>query len=347
LEHSARALGMEAYLVSFDGAKTRAQNTALIAHALELAARSQSPGVMGWVKLVHGASLTHEGRFYEAQRVLVDALAWLLQHCSEVPFELAGTRVYTQNTQFHLGQHQELAKRAPALVEDALLRGDMYQSILLSTGFATPAWLSCGGLQLAGPHLDKARRRIQRQRQYQWSDYMLLLAELSAGLYEGRQDPVLQMADEQWSALEQSQLLRLQLCRALTHYTCGGAALARLRDGGGSAYRVRVDAHLGALRGLGIDYGVAFCAVLRAGLALHERKEAQAAVHLRAAIACFETCGMQMYAACARLRLGQLLGGEEGRASLRDAQATFVSQAVFDAESSAELFVPGCRVSVR
>ncbi|HYQ03232.1 MAG TPA: protein kinase [Polyangiaceae bacterium] len=344
-DHGARALGMEAYLVSFDGAGTHAANIEFVARAAELAARSRDPAVIGWVKLVHGAALVHEGRFTESKRVLVDALGFLTERCSEVPFELAGVRVYRQNASFHLGEHAELARAAPHLVEDALHRGDMYQAILLATGFAIPASLVHGGTQLARPHLEGARRRIQRQRNYQWSDHLLLLAELSTGLYESRYDEPLALVDAQWPALEQSQLMRMQICSALTHFACGGVALAKLRTErrAHSADRARLASHVKGLRRTRLSYAPGLAAILESGLALHEHRDAHAAEKLRSAVAYLEASDLRMYAACARLRLGQLLGGEEGREWTAAAQSTFDTESVFDPEASADMLAPGCR----
>lgn len=347
VEHGSRALGMEAYLVSFDGAGTHARNTALVAQAAELAARSRDPAVTGWVKLTHGAALVHEGRFSEARGVLEDALSWLAHRCSEVPFELAGVRVYQQNAAFHLGEHAELARTAPALVEDALQRGDMYQAILLATGFAAPALLARGGMQLARPHLQAARRRIQRQSNYQWSDYLLLLAELSAGAYEGRHAEPLALVDQQWPAIERSQLLRMQIGSALTHFACGGMVLARLRGTSAhpSADRSRVEWHLRGLRRTRVSHARGFSAILEAGLALHDGQQERAAARLRTGVAHLETSHLRMYAACARLRLGQLLGGEEGRECMATAHSTFDAEGVLDPDATANMFAPGCRAA--
>jgi len=149
----------------------------------------------------------------------------------------------------------------------------------------------------------------------------------------------------QWSALEQSQLLRLHICGAITHFACGGVALAKLRTQRAteSADRARIAAHLRGLGRARVSYAQGFSALLEAGLALHERREAHAAERLRSAVAHLDASNMRMYAACARLRLGQLLGGDEGREWLDAAQSTFTIEGVLESEATADMFAPGCR----
>ncbi len=56
-EHTVRALAAESYLLSFDGAGTESRTDPLITRALALAAPLTQPGIIGWVKTVHGAVL--------------------------------------------------------------------------------------------------------------------------------------------------------------------------------------------------------------------------------------------------------------------------------------------------
>ena len=342
--HAARALGMEAYMVSFDGAATRTRNEKLLAQAARLATRAGDPAVIGWVKQVRGCALIHEGRFAEGRTQIADALDWLEQRCTSVPFELAGVRVYGQNAALHLGELAETSLGAPALVEDARRRGDMYQSTLLATGFALPALLAHRGPVDAERRFDEARLLCQPQSSYQWSDYMLLAAELSLGLYQRSTAHGLSLLDQQWQALQRSQLLRMHIARALLLYLAGGCSLALVRQGGAQrAERERTRKHIRGLKGTGVAYAQGFAAVLEAGLSLADGQQPEAERALRTAVASLDAAGMRMYAASARLRLGQLLRGEEGRALMTSAEDAMAVEAVLDPDATAEMLAPGCR----
>ncbi len=341
--HAARALATEAYLVSFDGARTHAYTQALLTQAAGLCESSDEPQVFGWVQELHGNALANQGRYAESRQELSRALTWLQQRCTAVAFELAGARVYDQVAASSLGEFSEISRTAPVLIEDARRRGDMWPAITLSTGFAVPAWLAHRGHSDARARFEEAKRLYQPQSTYQWPDYLTLLAELSLALYEGQGQRGLALALQQWSALDRAQLLRMHMARAYVHYGRGGCALSVVRQTSASAERSVVRADIRKLRGSDVPHAAGFAAVLAAGLALEDGGRERARERLRLSVSCFDTSGLRMYAAAARRRLGQLLGGDEGRALLTIGDAAMAVEAVIDLESTTEMLAPGCR----
>jgi eukaryotic-like serine/threonine-protein kinase len=345
--HAARALAMEAYIVSFDGAATRARNEKLLTQARSLAERGAAPEILGWVYEIEGNVLVQEGRFAEAKPALDVAIDWLQQRCTAVPFELASARVYRLNAMSHLGEFAEISTHTPGLVEDAFRRGDLYQANLLGTGLVTWSLLAHRGASDAKARLEEAKRRAQPHSAYQWSDLACLLSELSIALYEDRAQDGLAMAAEQWPGVEASQLLRTQFARALMLYARGGCAVSAARQSGGAAKAERSLARALArqLHATRVPYARGFGAVLQAGLELDERKLESAAAHLRVALASFDASALRMHAAAARRTLGQLLGGDDGRASVAEGDAAMAVEAVCDVERTTSMLVPGCRVA--
>ena len=51
-----------------------------------------------------------------------------------------------------------------------------------------------------------------------------------------------------------------------------------------------------------------------------------------------------MYAAAARRRLGQLLGGSAGAREVAVSEAAMATQRIVDVECTSEMLTPGCRV---
>lgn len=342
--HAARALTMEAYMVSLDGLGTRAKTDPIMLQAEHLASEVSQNELTGWVRQIRGCVLAHEGRFAEAQPVLQEVLEWLGSHCTEVPFELAGTQLYCVNAANHLGDYAQTSTTAPGIVENALRRGDQYLACGV-VGFAAPALLAHRGLADAGARLGQAKASYQVQSIYQWADYLILLADLNLALYEGQPARGVLLAAQQWSALEKSQLLRMKTAFGLMSYYRAGCALAAARQGatdvaealaiGRTTVKLMNKTRLPHLPG--------WAAVLEAGMASDGRQPARAAEWLQAATVTFDATGLKLYSAAARRRQGQWMGGEAGRALVMAGEAVMHSQGVIDVEATTEMLAPGCQ----
>jgi hypothetical protein len=83
--------------------------------------------------------------------------------------------------------------------------------------------------------------------------------------------------------------------------------------------------------------------LLRAGVAAVKGRAGEAVERYRRAAEKLEELGLGLYAASARLRLGQWLGGEEGRALQEAARQWMQGQGVLSPESMAEIFAPATR----
>ena len=111
---------------------------------------------------------------------------------------------------------------------NSLRRNDLYQATGV-TGFAVPAWLAHLGGDEAKMLFREAKGRYQPQSNFQWSDYLILVADLNIALYDGHPQDGVALAADQWSALEQSQLLRMRIASALMHYYRAGCAVSTMQ----------------------------------------------------------------------------------------------------------------------
>jgi len=342
--HAARALTMEAYMVSLDGLGTRAKTDPIMLQAERLASEVSQNELTGWVRQIRGCVLAHEGRFAEAQPVLQDALEWLGSQCTEVPFELAGTHLYCVNAANHLGDYAQTSTAAPGIVENALRRGDQYLACGV-VGFAAPALLAHRGLADARTRIDQAKASYQVQSIYQWADYLILLADLNLSLYEGQPARGVALTAQQWSALEKSQLLRMKTAFGLMSYYRAGCALAAARQGSTDVAEGLEIARTTVRRmnKTRLPHLPGWAAVLEAGLACEKRQPARAAEWLQAATVTFDATGLKLYSAAARRRQGQWMGGEAGRALVLAAEAVMHGQGVIDVEATTEMLAPGCQ----
>jgi hypothetical protein len=338
--HAARALSMEAYLGSFDGPPTWARSEGLLAHAQALADDVAEPELNGWVQEIRGCVLVHEGRFAEARPVLCAAVEWLETRCKGVPFELACGRGYDLNAANHLGDFAEISRKASTIVENSMRRGDMYQASGVAS-FAVQGWLAHRGLGHAQDRFGEAKRQFQPQTNFQWADFLMLVAELYLALYQGTPRTGLLLAGQRWPALERSQLLRMRIADAMIQYCRAGCVLAAARQGDQDAEIGLVSAAVRRLKKSPLIYARGWAAVLDAGLSQGSRYPDRAAASLRSAINCFDASGLRMYAAAARRRLGRIIGGDEGARSLAQAETVMAAEGVVDLEATTEMLAPG------
>jgi hypothetical protein len=84
-------------------------------------------------------------------------------------------------------------------------------------------------------------------------------------------------------------------------------------------------------------------AKLAAGVAAVRGDRAQALDRLATAVDALKGVDMHLYAASARLRLSQALGGNEGRAIVEQVEAWMRGQGVKQPARIAEIFVPAVR----
>jgi len=116
-----------------------------------------------------------------------------------------------------------------------------------------------------------------------------------------------------------------------------------LRRTGDEASRVIVRRCLKGLSGNEFPYTEGTRSVLHAGLALHAGDLPVAAKHLRAAVLGLQGNDMLMHAAAARRRLGELIGGDEGRELIAQGDAVMLAQRVKNLDAVTEMLCAGCR----
>src|SRR5262249_42037888 len=188
------------------------------------------------------------------------------------------------------GHFREIATTASGIVENSLRRGDLYQATGV-TGFAVPAWLAHLGGDEAKRLFSEAKGRYLPQSNFQWCDYLILVADLNIALYDGHPQDGVALAAERWSALEQSQLLRMRIASALMHYYRAGCAVSTMQRTQATSRSLASMARSSAavLRKTGLPHTRGWAAVIGAGLALAERRLEVVAQRLGAAAASFDS----------------------------------------------------------
>jgi hypothetical protein len=119
---------------------------------------------------------------------------------------------------------------------------------------------------------------------------------------------------------------------------CALAAAVGARDPGPLLKSAGRDA--GRLRREGLAWSRALAGPILAGIAAARGERSRAATLFAEAVTRLEEVDMKLYAAAARRRLGEILGGDEGRAQVERADSWMRQQGIQNPARMADVFAP-------
>jgi hypothetical protein len=264
-----------------------------------------------------------------------------LRNCAGTASELANARIFALTSLSRLGRMKELCRRQPLYVHDAVERGDVYAAVQFRVGHASLRWLVQDDVEKGRAEASEAMA-VWSGRTFHIEHYYELFAHTHFDLYAGDFARARERFLAKWPPLRRSLLLLVQAVRVQALQMRASTALALAAETKDPkellADAVR-DAR--ALERERIPWAVAFAKVVRAEVALATRGDGERAARLlREAAAGFETADMALYAACSRRALGEVLGGDEGSAMVREVDAWMRSETVVSPERIARLMVP-------
>jgi tRNA A-37 threonylcarbamoyl transferase component Bud32 len=323
----ARALAAEAAFVATDGISAQRRARSLVENARALCERAGDARLKGIVVFCEGLTRFLVGDFREARAKVAEAEAVFRDAGLEVSWEAASSRLFSIWSLFYLGEIAELSRRVSAVVRDAEGRGDRYAVTSLTVGLANVSRLAEGSPKAAREAVQQAMAAWP-SKSFHFQHYWAVLSEGLIGLYEGAPGPGLDGLLLSWPRLERSMLLRVQNVRVEAWSLRGRLALAAARpDEARRAVR--------QLKKEQVGWASAQAVMLEAMLEPARRQEL-----LTRAIAAFDQHGMRLFAAAARLRLGESVSDEVGRAQVRAGLAWFETQDVRDPVAFARMLVP-------
>jgi hypothetical protein len=321
----------------------------LLAQTDVLARALGGSSLLGFNQLIQGCgAFTREE--YAPARACFEQARKSLRECTGMEWERDATHVYDQLSAFYAGDHADIARDTPALLEEARRRQRVWTVAMLSGFSGSPAWLASDDVQGYRRQLADARTAWSSHAG-SWPDYVLLFGEVLLALYEGEPERGYGLIETQREAYQRSLLSRkLLLGRLGFAYHQGSCAAAAL-----------------AQRGLAESRRPQLLAALRSSIALLSKREGQrtialhllltAALHwstgareqalseLQQAVRLLERAGLRVHTAAAQRRLGLLLGGDEGARLVTNADAYLRSQGIRELEPTTEVHCPGFVVS--
>ncbi len=316
----------------------------LLRLAEKVARRIDEPYAVASVDVCEGVVDYCLGRWREARDLCTRGAAILRDRCTDVAFELDAADLFGLWARFYLGELSELNRRLNRLLEDAEVRGDLFATTGFRTSFANTGWL-------AADQIDRARREVEFARK-QWSyegfqtqHRWLLMGEGFVDLYAGEGRRAWERVEAAWPAYRRSLQSRIGVARAQMAHLRGVSALAAASeapdDPGAAALFHVADVASAVLVRHPIASFQPMGLLLRAGTAAARKDPSLARPLLDEAARRFDVAEMRLYAAVARHRWGELTGGEEGRACVREAEQWMALQGIRRPQGISQMLAPG------
>ncbi len=313
---------------------------AMLAVARDLATRC-APDDASYVEGAYGLALYMRGRYREALD-LFDGIEALARGSNRPGTAFA--RQYAVYACFYLGRLREEAQRTGRLLRDVEDRGDVYTSVCLRTTVVVDICLVVDDPEGARLQLREAMTRWA-QNGFHLQHWFAMLSEAGIELYLGDGARAYERVKRDARALKKSFLLHSQSVRGFTAYLRGCCAIASI-DAATPASSRR--ARVGEVRHLGrrlereqSPWGPPLAAMLLASAANAAGERADAIDWLRRAVERAEGVEMALHAWAARHQLGAILGGDEGKALLAQAEQSMAAEGVRAPARMARLLVPG------
>jgi tetratricopeptide (TPR) repeat protein len=333
----ARALASEALRVSFAGSRARRQAAKLAWQAETMGRLSGNPHAVGMARYAVGFAAYQTGEWSRAIEYFGQAEAIYADNCTGVIWEVNNVRVFLINSLYYLGELREMSRRLPLLLREAVDRGDLFAETTLLCGPGNVVWLAADDTATARQQIQEALSHWSRVR-FQHQHYSAMYSNTSIELYEGA-DTALGGLLASWRQLAQSHLLRIQRLRVEALHLRGRAALAAAARTSDHKRLLRVvagDVH--RLFREDLTWADALASLLSAGLEWLGGRRDHAIASLEAGIAGCDLCGMKLYAAAGRWKLGHAASRPELTA---EAEQWMATERIKRPERFADMLVPG------
>ncbi len=292
--------------------------------------------------LVRGAmGLAHflRGRWKQAREELDASTAML---ALGVAHWQANGHLFAANSCYFTGELKELSRRHARLSADAFERGDLYTIVNLATTTTIT-------MNLVADSPEEGRRQV-REALKQWSQsgffvqqWQAMVFEPDIDLYAGDGAASYDRLARDLPALRRSLLQNVQFMRALTLYSQGRCAVASV-EARPALREARIGEARRCVRRLSRERMPWVATLLHTVEAATENvagNRPAAVAALKRMLASAEATDMGMHACAARHRLGELLGGDEGRALVGSAQTEFASEGIRNPAAMLASYLPG------
>jgi len=335
----ARAMAFEVAQIASRGGQTRERVNQLMERTEALAKRTAHPHAIGLALWARGMSAYLVGHWKETVELCERAVEVLRDQCTGVTWELTIAHRFMLSSLMFLGEMVEVSRRVPQLLSAALEQGNLFAATDLRTRM-NPIWLAADDPDRARDEVIAALTTWPRKG-FHLQHYSSLVALAQIELYTGDYEVAWKHIEGQIKPLEKSMLLRIQGLRIEALYLRARLALA---SAAGSERDRRLQIAESLARSIArenMPWSNPLAMLIHAGLARRHGDDSQAAALVSQAIEGFEKSDMKLYAATARRRLGEILGGDGGSELITQADDWMSKQEIKNPAAVANLMAPG------
>jgi len=292
--------------------------------------------------VIAAVTALHRGDFVHAESFAIEAETILAAQPGLSAWTLIIARLYHVGGLVDEGKIRELCRVTRLFLDDALVRGNRFAAAMFRSSWSMLRWLSIDDLDGARTALAEARAQCAEGVFYV-SHLYCLGAQALVDLYAGEAEAAQAHISRNWPALERSQILRVHALAVICHRARAACALAAARTADDPGPLLAI-ARRSAARLRGMHYSPistsAWPEMIDAAVALARGDRAAAMDRIGRAVDRFEEYGSAFYLAIARRKQGELLGGEEGRALIAQADKWMAGEGIINPARLASAFVP-------
>jgi len=344
------ALAFEAAFVAAGGVRTRARTDKLLAQAEALARRSGVPRAMATAQNSRGYVAYMQGRAMEGIETLESSIEVALDQATSGISALRHMQLNLLMTRANIGDLEEVSVQLRSVLREAVDRGDLATSTAVRVlPYLWRGWLRDGDPQEVRAGIEDVTSRWSHGgylSQHHWA--IGALAEVD--LYEGRGREAFERVARDFPQARRARRFAVErvhiVARERRARSAIMAAAQEMRPRERSRLLAVAARDASWLRRAPPDFARARAAVVDAGIASVQGERARAVAALEQAITRLEGADDRFAAACARIRLGLLLGSEcsAGRTMLAVGEEFMRAQGVADSRRLAASVVPGIAV---
>jgi hypothetical protein len=333
-----RALGSELLFAANEGIAQRERVADLRRMADGLMKKIQDERVLGYLKGCAGATHLLLGDSSAATPELAEAAALLER--GRPSWELTFTRGLWGLTLQIRGELVEVGKAYAQWLADARERADLQAERYFAINHSF-SYLGAGEANQAHDNLERALRATEKAGN-DFLHFAGLHAYVLIASYRHDEPQVFERLSKAHQAFWRTPLRGGQLSRVYVRVYVGYCALAVAAYTPASRRDVRAVYRIAKeLASEKVGFAEAHGHLLRAGALRLEKKPGEAAAALRAGAAIFDSLGQELQAGAARMQLGNLLGGDEGRTMVNETLAVARRLLVKDPIRMYEAYTPG------
>jgi tetratricopeptide (TPR) repeat protein len=345
----ARGLATEASQLAAMGGETRTGRArTIMTRAIAMTDPSDDREARAFALLMAGSVEFYASRWRDALSFCARAESILEDRRSRSEWELMTSHTLSLACLAYLGDLRTLRARQAELLADARERGNRLAAICLASGVANVRWL-------AVDDPDEAQRRADdslapwRDDDFRFPQYLHLIARVNISLYRGDARGAWLRIATQWPRILASMSTQVQNFRVtLLHLRARCALALAASDGAGATSWAGREALLLVARRDArriakedVAWASPLALSLEGGILAASSYVTAATQRLESAAAAYRGVDMHLHAAAADHERSRLLGGDSGRALLREAETWMIGEHVSRSERLAAMLVPG------